>query len=488
MKLSSTSSKFSVACLCSSSGSSITVVLFFAAIGMITVFSYLLHQMSYAKPSLRSPSALQSLFNARSGIYKAFYRIIDSTETDTLPSINTLDTNFTAGISIALPESLDAVSEKPGLDGTPVEYQLFTNDTSGSCEVSMEPIGGKVRLTSIGSCRTIKRRVTALLGCPPPAFPDTVVLYCNTQEWTGTPPGGTVAQLPSPMQVRSEWYNSLIDRYQTDLTETDTLMLDPPLLIQSSHDLNKIKSPVNGPLLIDGTRMPISWNDTSTIYVKGDVQFTGEVTVRGLTFCTSGEIRLLDETKFSNVNLFSASRLFIGDEAAFQGNALALHSITIYGKSNVTGKSSLIAGSSRTGSSGNATTDSLKFTILISEEATVDGVCIALETPGSIKTDLQTRVSGMLWAQHLICHRGKMAGLMYATRFADCDDPLQMATGSSLNSAVDSEGRPLANQGALVSGTLNNAITGEIEPLANITSYHLPFFIGNLSIVQWNEE
>jgi hypothetical protein len=471
----------------SENGSSLTLVLFFAAIGMITVFSYLLHQIAYAKPSLRSPSSLQALFNARSGIYRAFYHIIDSTAIDTLKTINTLDSAFGASMFGEMVDSTPIPKDKPGLDGVPITYDLFGADSLGDCDVMLEPAGGKCKLTSTGRFHAIKRHVTAMLGCRVPALPDTVVIYHSSYEWLGNKPGGTVVSSTDNVSINSTWYNSLIDRYQTSITETDTLLLDLPLTIQGNNDLKKIKSTVNGSLLIDGNNSGITWNDTGTVVIKGDCQFTGDVTIHGITFIASGEIKILDDSKFDQVNVFSSSRIFIGDNASFQGNALALHSITVYGKATIRDKSSLIAGSNRASSSGTTSGDSLKFSIFLSEESTINAVCIALETPGSIKTDLSTQITGILWAQHYVCHRGKMKGLIYATRVVDCDDPLQMATESTLNSAIDNEGKKVA-AGSLVPGKLYNAIPGEIEPLSDIAMYDLPFFMGRLSIVSWSEE
>jgi hypothetical protein len=468
----------------SQDGSSITLVLFFAAIGMVTVLTYLLHQMTYAKSSLKSPSSLQALFNARSGIYKALYQLIDSTENDTFKTINTLDSAFGSSMfDDVISDSILLPVRKPELDGEPVIYELFSMDSLGNCEVSLEPAGGKCKLSSTGKYHSVNRKITAMLGCPVPALPDTVVVYHNTYEWMGNKPPGTVVASDEKVIMNSTWYNGLIDRYLTDINETDSILLDPPLIIQSTIDLKKIKSTINGPLLIDGTHLSVTWRDTGTIIIKGDLQLTGEVTLYGITFIVSGEIKILDESRLEQVNIFSSSRIFIGDEASFQGNALALHSITVYGKSTIQGKSSLIAGSNRAA----APADSLKFSILLSEESTIDAVCIALETPGSIKTDRETRITGILWAQHLVCHRGKMKGLIYATRVVDCDDPLQMANASTLNSIVGNTGKN-SPADVFIKDTLYNSITGEIEPLKEISIYSLPFFIGGLAIVNWVEE
>jgi hypothetical protein len=305
----------------------------------------------------------------------------------------------------------------------------------------------------------------------------------------GNEPRGTIVSKANIAKVNTSWYSQITDRYLTEITDTDTFLLDPPLIIQSRHDLSKIKPTIYGPLLIDGAHIGITWRDTGTYIIKGDFQITGEVEIEGITFVVAGEIKMLDNAILKNCNLFTQSRLFIGDFAQFEGSALAMHSITVYGKSTVSGKSSLIAGSSSSSDNTNKTSDSLKFSILLSEESIVDAVCIALSTPGSIKTDEATKITGILWAQHIVCHRGEMSGLICADRVVDCNDPEQMATSetaSQMNTLGDSTGNKKDKH--LQPIELTNVIPGYIEPLPEINLYSLPFFLGRLSIVAWKEE
>lgn len=467
-----------------------TIVIFFASIAMIAVFSYLLHQMSYIKPSLRSPASVQSLFNARSGIYRALYQLIDSTTSDTLRTLSTLDSTFNASMfGGAVPDSADTMPDKPQINGTPVVYDLFGTlaDSADRCtsEVTMEPAGGSCLLTSKGRYRGVERRVEAMLGCRTPVIGDTVVVYKNTLPWNQKPLRGTIVyDSSSASSLRNDWFSSLVDGYLTEITDVDSILLNPPLLIQTVRDLEKIDSVVNGPLLIDGSHIGIEWRDTGRVIVNGDLQITGETTVQGVDFIVAGEIKILDKSVLLESNIFTRSRLFIGDEARFEGNALALQSVAIYGKATVSGRSSIIAGSSGSGGGQTySTADSLKFSILISEESTVDGVCIALNTPGSIKTDRESRITGILWAHKLVCHRGKMEGLICAGRVVDCDDPLQMETTGDGTTQPNRE----SAAGGMVPTELQNSIVGDLEPLRDISLYHLPYFLGRLSIVSWKE-
>ncbi len=338
----------------------------------------------------------------------------------------------------------------------------------------MEPAGGSCLMRSVGRYRSFERTVTAILGCRIPALPDTVAMVTNNDPWKGNPPQGTVVYGADIVSANRSWFSGIVDRYRTDITDADTFLLDAPLIIQSAHDLKKIGHIVNGPLLIDGAHVGMKWRDTGTVIVRGDLQITGEVEIRDIDFIVAGEIKLLDEADLSGSDLFTQSRIFIGDRSRFEGNALAMHSITVYGNASIRGKSSLIAGSAE-GQQGSG--DSSKYSILLSEECEVDAVCIALGGRGSIKSDLESSLSGILWAEQTVCHRGRMKGLICAGRLVDCDDPGQSSPD------IDSGG----TSGSGVAGEKCNGMSGELEPLDEIASYSLPFFLGRLSIVRWEE-
>ncbi len=475
--------------LTSETGSAMMIVLAFTSIAMITVFSFLLHQIISVKSSLRSPSSLQALFNARSGIYRAFYELIDSTATDTLPAISTLDSTFGSQMFLGISDSSSGKATKIQLNGEPVVYNLFPEEDFGECEVTAELVGGTCILCAIGRFRSAQRKVTAIIGSRPPAYPDTVILYSNTLPWDKKPFKGIAVSVgDTTFRINSSWFNKIKDRYLTEITDTDTFLLNTPLLIQNKNDLGKIDSVVNGALLIDGANFGITWKDNRKVIVKGDLQITGDVLIEGVDFIVAGEIKLLDKTKLLKSDIFTQTRLFIGDYARFEGNALALHSIAIYGKSNVTGKSTLVAGSTQASSSKSDVSDSLKFSIIISEEASVDAVCIAVGTPGSIKTDYQTQITGILWTQQLVCHRGKMAGLICAVRVVDCDDPLQMVSSSDLTKAKGGDSKRQQQKSGLLEHQLYNSIPGDVQPLEEIGLYSLPYFIGRLSIINMKEE
>lgn len=451
-------------------GNTLPVVLLFATMGMITVLTYLFGQVSVSKPSLRSPASLQALLNARSGVYKAFNRLIDTTRTttDTLKTLSTLDSLFGS-------ELIDPIDTSDNTFGSePEPLSLFPTDSFGTCEIMMLPQGSFYVIESKGKFNKAERTVKAKLGSKIPALPDTVLLYYNDAPWEGNKPEGTiVSSTNQPPDSATSLLSEMISKYQEHLMVEDTVMFDQPLTIQSQRELDKISDTINGHLIIDGTHFDLDLKGNRTIRVMGDIQLTGKVTVENISFIAGGEIKLFDESHLSGVTLFSNSRIFIGDRASYQGDALACHSISIYGDASVTGKSTIVVSG---GSTATSAKDSMQYSILIADNASVDATCMALRTPGSIKTDQNTKITGILWARNIVCHRGRMKGLISALRVIDCDDPGQLAplTGT----AQDSTSGQIAYK---------NAIPGSLSPLESISEYPMPYFTGSPTIIDWKE-
>ncbi|MCX7726035.1 MAG: hypothetical protein N2053_04215 [Chitinispirillaceae bacterium] len=467
-------------------GAALTTVIFFSVIVLALLLSFLLHERLFLLNILKEPSILQATFNARSGIYKALYKLTDTLFTDTLPPLSALDSAlgsdlFTEGIEDSM---IAKGEEKPQPDGEAVTYRLFEDDSISESKVEMKTNGGFCRLCAIGKYREREKRVCAKLGSMPPALYDTVVVYTNELKWKEKPARGEVVKVKEGLPINTQWLNKTIDRYLTEISDVDSLLVNPPLLIQNRLDLSKIDSVVNGPLLIDGSYSHFSWEDTISVIVRGDLQITGDVRISGINFIVAGEIKILDKANV-NSNLFTPLRIFIGDYAIFEGSAFALKSIAVYGKAQVINKSTLLAGSVKKSSTEKAS-DSVKFSIFLSEESVIDGVCLAIGIPGSIKTDKECIIKGILWAQKMVCHRGRMEGLIVAERLVDCDDPLQMAAEIVTQDSSSAKKENKVSYG-LVKEELFNSIPGEVEPLPSIKSYYLPWFIGRLSIVGWYE-
>ena len=61
------------------------------------------------------------------------------------------------------------------------------------------------------------------------------------------------------------------------------------------------------------------------------------------------------------------------------------------------------------------------YGIEIGDKAVVDGILVALGSPGDIKTHPDVKITGIMIAQKSVGHLGKMAGLICAAQFVDPD-------------------------------------------------------------------
>jgi hypothetical protein len=243
--------------------------------------------------------------------------------------------------------------------------------------------------------------------------------------------------------------------------------MEPPLTIQTTMDLKKIPSVVHGDLLIDGSPNSLVWRDTGTIIVLGRMDISDEVTIEGMKFVVAGEVTLSGKTRLSLVSLFTQSKIFFSDNSRFQGNAMALNSVAIYGNASIENKSTVIVcGSSVIDTTNNPDNGNKIYAIEIGDKAVFDGVLVALGSPGDIKIHPDVKITGIIIAQKSVGHLGKMAGLICTAQFVDPDAPPVTITNNTVP---------------------KNVIRGDLEPLTNIDEYKLPFFLGKLIISKWKE-
>lgn len=481
--------------LSSTSGNALPLVLFFSAIGLIIILTYISQQLLLARPSLSSQSSTQALFNARGGIYKAFEIITNGTTPDTLATIEAKSW----GEDLFKPDSQLSEDE---FSETPKELNLYANDSFGNCEITLIPYGSFYELKSFGTFGTCKRTVTTHLGGKIPALPDTVCILMNALPWEGSDPRGTVVNNPvQDTTSNSKSLEKLLSDYNEALQAFDTLLPQQPLNIFGSRDLNKIKDTINGDCTIDGRTSKCNWNEQRTLYINGKLTIIGDVKIQNVSFVVADDIIFSEGASIKNASVYTSRGLFIENNSSFSGDAIALRSIAVYDEATVHNKSSLVvAGTATTtnssisavsdgtstggGTAPEGTTgskskkDSLKYAIYIENRAVVDGVCIALGTPGSIKTGPETKVTGIIWAKNQVCHQGLMEGCIKAGRMIDCSVP----EVSNLPTLSPGEKSP-APQPA---GT--NSMTGSIKPLETITQYKVPCFTDDLAIIEWKEE
>ncbi len=454
-------------------GNTLPIVLFFAACGMIVVTLYLAHQGRANLLAYRSPSGAQALLNARSGVYKALELLDSTNQTDSLPTISTLDQIFRMDLFDSITTETDS-SEYLTINGDPKLMTLYKDDTVNSSEVAAKLKGIFCLISSESSILKTTRKVEATLGCPAPARPDTVLILENALPVNGSIKG-KICQPTAQAQdsTRKEQKKIKYKKFFSALKERvlptlDSLILDVPLTIQSQKSLSLIPDDVNSHLILDGAFTDITWSEDRKIIVRGDLQISGTFRLENLDITVGGEIRILDESHLENISLFSSGRIFIGDKAQFQGDMIAMGSINIYGNASVLGKSTLLAAGNTDSLSGKRTDIPRNFSILISENASFDGTAVAFGNPGGIKTDPDTRSTGILWAEKLVCHSGELSGIIRAEYLIDCTD--------------------IKSDSVLFPSSLKeNTFTGTISSLSSIENYAMPYFLGEPVIVNWKE-
>jgi hypothetical protein len=454
----------------SSSGSTLTTVLVFASVGLIVLTLYLAHQTRTSVRALHSPAALQALLNARSGIYRGLEMLAsENDEPDTLKTISALDQLFRMDMF----DDTDAIDydEPPLSMNSAKTISLYTDDDINKSEITFSVKGIYNLITSTSTVNKITRTVEVLQGSAAPAKPDTVLILENNLPIKGRfrgkahQTGKNLTDTLSSKKSEERIKKFISELKNQTIAYEDTSTFDIPLIIQSSNALETIPDTVRGHLMLDGAFSEVVWRDKRKILIYGDLQITGSFKLENLELRTGGEIRILDKASLVNVSLFSMSRIFIGDNAVFQGNALSMGSINVYGKAEIKDRSSLIAvgdGASRHQSKPS------NYSIFLSESSVFDGTAIALSNPGGIKADPDVKLTGILWAQKAVCHSGKLSGLIRAEFLFDCSD----LSSDSLVKFTELK---------------ENSFSGTLEPLSSISNYRMPYFMGTPQIINWRE-
>jgi hypothetical protein len=475
-------------------GAALPVALLFAIVAGITVLIYILSQYSLSRPDLQSAMTFQARLTARSGIWHGLALLNTQTNEDGEQEDSTeLEDEFWGFEDLAAQDdgawSVDTT--RTLVVDQPLEVNPFIVPGSGRCLLTLSAAGLMRLLDSRGTYREKTKTVAVLLGSRPLTNPDTV-LYLQTPQrphGSGLVDGdlGLVpVEVDSIAQDRRHRFTvcgpelkEYIDQHSTLLSQTlDTAFEASPLKISHNDDLNSIPELVEGTLVLDATFHDLHWSGKRTIHVLKDLQIDGDVQIEGATFIVGGEIRLGvgdfssgDEIRLREVSLFSRSRIFFAQNVVFEGSAMALGDIEIYRNARILGKSIIAsngaprstpktADAAAAKDSSAAEVPKSRFTIYVREEATVDGVLLNLDKRGGIMTEPRTAVRGILWAEGRVCHRGELEGAIKARALVSEDNPLDIQ---------------------------RNVMDGSVRSLDTIDDYHLPYFVGELTILEWRE-
>jgi hypothetical protein len=463
-------------------GVALPLVLVFAVCAFLTASTYVFSQMTFFKPFLKSPSELQALLNARSGAWIGL-NIINSEKQE--GEASSTDSLFGSDL-FAKTETESSVSDStPTLEpgGEPLVLDPYSQRGFGTCIIGLDSGGGAFRiLNTVGRFRKTQRALKVVLGSRPFQSPDTVLFIAAP----GMPDGGgrigggvfffpfavDSARGPtkrSRLMVMRKEQEEFITDLEEPLMQADSVMQRPPLLIKSTQDVGRVPKVVRGPLFIDATNQDVEWHRKRRVVVLGDLQFTGEPVISDIDFVVAGEIRVLDKSELTNVNLYSRTRIFFADFCTFSGQAIARGDIEIYNNAMIVRPATILTtGASKEGTNkaqpsgeGAAAKKPKFFSLFVRDQASVDGVLINLNPQHGIKTEMETTIRGILWAEGRVSHTGRMSGVIKAQALVNEDDPADMS---------------------------KNFLQGAITPLDEIKDYSLPYFIGALSILSWKEQ
>jgi hypothetical protein len=463
-------------------GAALPIVLFFAAFALIAVSAYVFNQLTLARPSLKKPARVQATLAARSGVWlglAALNRQGNAAQSSAPDSIEDL---FANGLF-----DQDAGEADTGA-GRPLEEALlpdagalvlspFSDQRFGLCTLWLAIEGNFKALHASGLFRGQSRTVAARLGARPFHAPDTV-LFLSTP---GMPEGGALIEgrvhfLPAHVDSaggrRSRFALNARDLEEMIESHTgrmgaalDTGLTQKELTITSSIDLDKIGDMVNGPLFIDATHHDIRWRARRTVTVQGDLQLTGDAHIEGVSFLVGGEVRIFDNTQLRDVTIFARERVFLAGESVFRGNIAALGAIEIYEAATLS-YPSVAASFSKLDNTGAAAggegeaANKPSFSLFVRDRAVVDGVLLSARATGGVSIGSESRIRGIVWSEGKVCHEGEVEGVIRARNLVSREDP-------------DAASRNFCN--------------GRIKELESIGEYSLPYYVGELSVIDWSE-
>ncbi len=457
------------------------IVLLFGAFALIATSAYVFSQLMLARPSLKTPSEIQSLLTARSGVWHGIAILNRQGNEPARSSADTLEDLFSNGLFAD--EGRDQENDSATVDlaaalvpdGGPAVFSPFSGLRFGLCTLRLAIEGNFKMLHSVGAFRTELREVNARLGARAFPYPDTVLFLATA----GMPEGGGIVHgrvhfMPanidssggrrrSRFAVNTRDIEELVQSHSARLGAVlDTGIVQKELTVASEIDLDKVGETVSGPLLIDATYHDITWREKRTVIVQGDLQFTGEPVVEDLTFLVGGEVRIFDRAEMRNVTIFTQGRVFLAGESQFQGNVTAMEAVEIYEAAKVRAPSAIVSLSKLDGGGEGENTEEKKssFSVFVRDRAEVDGVLMSARPQGGVSTSTETLVRGIIWSEGKVCHQGNMEGIIRARNLVSREDP---------------------------DNNEKNFLTGTIRDLETIYDYCLPYYVGRLSIIDWSE-
>jgi hypothetical protein len=462
-----------------SKGAVLTLVLYFVMSAFAAVSVYFFTARILTAPSIRRPSGIQAVLNARSGVLKALSILKRS---DTPIRSDSLKTDSTASKSVRFGDDMfedtsviDTVYEKSSsIDYQPSCFSLYDDSSYGLCSLSLTSEGKGVFIRSLGMHRRQKAAVFAELAGAPFKSPDTV-LYLTT---SGHPEGsgnirGYQHNIPSASTSADSAGNSRFEvnpgllavfmkqfEYEAQPLDADSGAGQFATTVRTQEQFDAMPDNVTGHLVLENRFGDTINGCFRKIHVSGKLQIQGSMSISKASFIVEGDAQILDNAELRNAVIFSSSNLFISGKGVFEGTAIAGNDIEVLGNASILNKSLLICRSSEKNNKNSDSTGAINFAVHIRDQSTVDAVVIDVARKG-IECSASSKVKGVLWSLGPVCCNGPFEGVIRADRLSAGGASSQTQSG--------------------------NTLEGRIVPLEEIASYQLPFFIGTLTLSSWRE-
>lgn len=460
----------------------VTVTVVMTVIG-ISLALFLKSQTATMPSFTQRKLSLQAIANARSAVLQAQAEMKEIDEPDT-----------------------GAINESLFEDEN--QWQLWKDKTFGSASFETASTPFVQQVVSVGEMKGRSYKAVVEMGSKYTPG-DTVLLLIGKSVLEASGISGTKVMLDSAGSSADILLNkksaSQSKKWLEDqFADMETAELDMPLVIRSHENFAEMADTITGDLFIDGSGGEFMLNGGEReIYVLGDIQVTGKVTIRNLSALVAGELRLNDQGKMQQNRIATLKKVFLDGESEFSGELVSLDRIEIFNTAKVLGQSLIVsfggkekkvnaqaekktpetpekAPEQKTSEAPEPAPQkqqkaSASGAINIREFADVSASCIALGSEG-IMTESDAKSSGVLWSKTWIRHRGSHKGLLRAELYDG--EP-----GTHAPQEVD----PVGNKGAGVKQPKQQIILGRVEPPFEKATYPLPWFMGEPEMVKWVE-
>lgn len=478
-------------------GSALYTVLILSTAAVILILIYIKTQYAFTGPSIKKSHSLQALLNARSGIWYGLEMIQSSMENSfsgdeklSQKAIN--DSVFTSGL-------FDDVNDDTAKSYNEIDSILTVvpfDSSYGSFTLNVLKDDFYITLQSEGQMRSSKINIEAQIASRPFSNSDTVLFLetSSSVKGIGYIEGRTAFSTSGSIDsssnnskrrffVDTKGVKNFVDSFDESLSgKNDTALMQMPLTVFYEDEFERVDDTIRGSLFLDGTSRDLIINGNGRrIIVQEELQFTGTVILKNITFIVAGDTKLLDEANLSDVTVYSKSRIFIGDKSRFSGTAISKGVIEIYNEASIENRSLLLSlgtgvkGAKKTNSVLKDSTSTLNetkqenidslttrlFAVNVRDKAVVDGILIDMsKTAGGISTSKDAVLRGVLWSEGTVCHRGELEGVIKAKVLVD-DDHL--------------------------TATTENFMEGDVKVFEGIKHYLFPIYFGKPVLIDWRE-